>query len=71
MSKYPGIFMTMLSTLGYYAPDIIEGELITYSYKDIHIKTDDCSIYILVKDAENFHFVGRQGINENCKSVIR
>ncbi len=51
MSKYPGILMTMLSTLGYYAPDIIEGEIITYSYKDVHIKTDDGSIYIFVKDA--------------------
>ena len=52
MSEDWGLGITMLSTLRNYAPDIIEGEIIKHYYKDVHIKTDDDSIYVVVKDAE-------------------
>lgn len=53
MSKCFGLGITMLSTLGYYAPDIIEGEITKNDGTKIHIKDED-SIYVVNKDVESF-----------------
>ena len=55
MSKCFGLGITVLSTLGYYAPDIIEGEIVKNNGTDIHIKDGD-SVYVVNKDAESFKF---------------